>query len=139
LNYQSIIDTQFKHHNIYNRVDNLLNKSHDINEQNLDKFREKINKLDKQITEITLSAETQSAKLRHNTRWSPVVANISLYIKYWQIKKRGLKKNINTKAIETKLLDAMQDPDKSTLLKEIPTNTNIVRALRLTKKRKLIY
>jgi hypothetical protein len=63
--YKKYIDTQFKIHRIYNKVDSLA--SSDIPEHDLETA---LNKLDTTITEIMLAAERKCCKARHDTDWS---------------------------------------------------------------------
>jgi hypothetical protein len=76
--YKKHIDTQFKIHRIYDKIE--LLKSAVLPHTQLELS---LNRLDTTITEIMLSAEKKSCQTFHNTNWSVELHISSIMCNYW--------------------------------------------------------
>jgi hypothetical protein len=79
---------------------------------------ETLNKLDRQITEIVLTAEKKCAPKRNSTRWNPTIANISYLIRFFKVKLRCVDSPERQKILES-ILDQIQEPYRSEYLQSI--------------------
>jgi hypothetical protein len=137
INYQQYIDEQFKSQNIYKRSSELFEQSAHF--QNTDDFKNKLNSIDKQITEIVLAAERRKAVLRHATRWSPQIDNISKFIRYWRICIKGNRTRRDVERIKDSVLHSISESHRNQLLNMIPLSTDPNQALKQALKIKQQY
>jgi hypothetical protein len=117
INYQNHIMEQFRYHSIITKADRYANTSENTY------TIEDLNKLDKIITDIVLTAERKVAPKRPNIRWTPRIANVTLIIKYLKLNNK-LKDSFEKTEILQGILNQLQDPHKSELLQKIDIHGN---------------
>jgi hypothetical protein len=114
IKYQNYIHERFDHHRIIDKASLLANNFHGSKEELINK----IDKLDKQITEIVISSERLCAPKRSCIRWNPGIANVSLAIKYFKLKSK-LQCSTTTDEVLASIWEQIQEPYKSEIQESI--------------------
>lgn len=109
--YKDHIHTQFVIHRIYERAEELFKCSDE--EPVTEEYIIKLNNLDKQITEIMLSAEKKICPRQHESEWSVAIHQQSMLCKYWALVVKGTRNKIDTSRksneVFTELPEQMQN------------------------------
>jgi hypothetical protein len=129
--YQGHIWKHMIQHNIQQRLEKIQQS---IGHENSTTLWDKLDKLDKQVTNIALDAETRCTPKHFHHRWSPILSTLSLYLRYWQIKQQGIKKRRDTAEVAATILNSMQDPHKTEVIKAVPLDSSITAAIKKIKR-----
>jgi hypothetical protein len=92
--YKQYIRRQFQIHRIYERAEEIKTQAENGN-IHIDLIQ-RLNNLDKQITEITLAAERSQCPKRQETEWSITINEQVRLCKYWAIVEKGIRNKIDT-------------------------------------------
>jgi Reverse transcriptase (RNA-dependent DNA polymerase) len=92
--YKQYIHKQFQIHRIYERAEELGNHAafYSITEE----YLQKLNRLDKQITEIILAAEQSQVPRAFKSDWSVAIHQQALVCKYWALLCKGFRNRTDT-------------------------------------------
>lgn len=106
-NYKKYILQQFVNHGVYEKATKLFNESRQDDEQpNIETL---LDKLDRQITEIMLSAEHKFCQIKHDTDWSIELHQASSMCNYWVRRYKGIVNGIITTQQIKEIYDSLME------------------------------
>jgi hypothetical protein len=93
--YKQYIHNQYVIHRIYERANEMqkLAEEGKVTQEHL----QKLNRLERQITEIKLAAKRNQCPKQHETEWLVVIHHQAQLCKYWALIVKGTKNRIDTK------------------------------------------
>jgi hypothetical protein len=77
---------------------------------------QRLNNLDKQITEIMLAAETSQCPKQQETEWSIIIHHQAQLCKYWALVEKGIRNKIDTRRQSTELFNQLVDEMQQEIL-----------------------
>jgi hypothetical protein len=92
--YKQYIHKQFQIHRIYKQAEEIKKQAE--NGKTTIELIQRLNNLDKQITEIMLAAEKSQCPKRLETEWSVTIHEQAQLCKYWAIVEKGILNTIDT-------------------------------------------
>ena len=132
-NYIKSLHDQFVHHRIYEKIQQISLKSkQQLDEEMTTTLMQEINKLDENIAEAMLRAETRNCSKKDPTMYSPILKQSNLEIQYWNILHKAIRQNIFP---IVRLINIADQMEMSTL-DNIKNNTvSVTKALKNSLKR----
>jgi hypothetical protein len=93
-NYIKFIYEQFTYHRIFDKSKDLMQRA-EMSLDNDQEYCNELNKVDDLITQIMLKGEKAHCTKKHPVMWSPAILHSCLMVKYWTIKLKAGRRNMN--------------------------------------------
>jgi hypothetical protein len=104
--YIKYLYKHLKQHNIFNRIQTLLDETYDEHNEP-ERIMMELNKIDKEITTTMLRAEKKCCSKKDKALWTPELRQSNLLIQFWNIKLKAKRQGISVQRRLNKIRNLM--------------------------------
>jgi hypothetical protein len=107
-------------HNVFKRAQQILEQSITCTSENeITEIKNKLNNIDKIITESMLLAEKKKCSKKYNAPYSPELHQTHLEVSYWNVRIKSTRQHIDSSAMLNEILEEMTSETKGKITSNI--------------------